>query len=161
MRRFAALALLPASISISFGGNLDVAKLRKALVNVAHKDYPGLTVGAPTCPGKVKLKKGTVTTCTIAVSDATLTYRVTQTDSKGNVDILPAQALLIVSKLEALVVGAVEKATGEKATASCGTAKVLAVAPGKTVRCEAETTSNRATITALVEDVEGNVHITG
>ena len=153
------LAAILTGFSISFGGGLDVAKLKKGVVAIAEKDYPTTAIKDPVCPKKIKKSKGLVSQCTILLNGKTLTYNITQTDGKGNVDILPVEAVISVHKAVDFLESTLKKARNEVVSVDCGKDDVIIAKPGTVVTCQAETPSQKGPVKFRVSDINGNVKV--
>ena len=121
--------LLPTA---AHAANLDMGKLRKALVKLATDDYSPAKAGDPLCPSKVKQEKGLTFTCTIPVGGKILTYEITQKDTKGNVHIDPTKAVISRAKAVATLKDRLKKGnpTATAIGVDCGKEAILILPPG-------------------------------
>ena len=149
--------------SAAHAANLDMGKLRKALVKLASDDYKPAKAGDPLCPSKVKQQVGLTFTCTIPVGGKSLTYEITQKDTKGNVHIEPTKAVISRAKAVATLNDRLRKGnpTANAIGVECGKEAILILPPGATFTCTGTVTDADGTqtgkITVKVDDVQGNV----
>lgn len=169
-RPLVALAIVATTLAGSWlmptaahAANLDVGKLKKALIKLASDDYAPAKAGDPLCPSKVKQQSGLTFTCTIPVGGKSLTYEITQKDGKGKVHIEPTKAVISRAKAVATLKDRLTKGN-PKATAisvDCGKEAILILAPAATFTCTGTVTdaegTHSGTITVKVDDVQGNV----
>ena len=169
-RPLAAIAMVLAALagswllpSAAHASNLDVGRLKKALIKLASGDYAPAKAGEPLCPSKVKQQAGLTFTCTIPVGGKSLTYEITQKDAKGNVHIEPTKAVISRAKAVVTLKDRLSKGNPKATTISvdCGKEAILILAPAATFTCTGTVTdadgTHSGTITVKVDDVQGNV----
>jgi hypothetical protein len=154
----AALTVLGAC-SVSTTKKLDTAEGEELI-----RAYLGGRVEGPL--GEVRCdetaaKRGAMSGCTAVVDGQQLRLTITQDDEKGNVTILPVQAILDVKQAVALVEQEASKAKKSTMKADCGTQRYLVKDPGATFDCQVATTSGRSQgrVVVTVKDVEGSVDL--
>ena len=108
-----------------------------------------------------EVKQGDVSECTARVDGQPLRLRITQDDDKGNVSIMPVQAILDVKQAVALIEQEVAKAKRVPVQADCGTQRYLVRDPGTTFDCgvTAKTGRTSSRVIVTVKDVAGNVDL--
>jgi hypothetical protein len=141
---------------------LDMTKLSKLMTDNVTKALPeSADVGAVTCPkaSDVKVQTGGKFECTIKVDGQDGRLEVTQNDEKGNVDFVPLDAFLIVSKIEGEIATGIKEQTEIDATIDCGAngRATLIKAPGDVFNCTATASDGSGTVEVTVKDTEGNV----
>jgi hypothetical protein len=103
----------------------------------------GVSPDGVSCPAEIPASAGTVVDCTAALEGQPLTYRITQTDDQGGLDIAFSRVVR-VDAVEETLVSAIADDEGIAVTADCsGSAghTVLVNAPGEQIACVAGTTT--------------------
>jgi hypothetical protein len=138
---------------------LDAAKLQD-LIASSTKDAGAEATGI-SCPTDIEPQKGGTFTCTATVDGQQVTYTVTQTDDKGQVQVNSDGRFVPVADVEARVSDKVSADAGVDVQTSCeaGGHTTLVVTDSTDLQCtvtNAEDASDSAQVTATV-DGEGNV----
>ena len=107
------------------------------------------------CPTKkLARQKGKVSTCTVAVQQVPVRFRVVQTNGQGGIVPVRYEAILSTTKAEAFIKAKVK----DVATVDCGTAPYFVRAPGTQFHCAVTATNGRdAEIYFKVVDPKGNI----
>jgi len=109
------------------------------------------------CPPDVKIKKDDVFDCSITMGDAKGTYRVTQTDDKGNIAFEMVEYFLMSAQIEEAIVGMLKEKTGVTGRVDCGP-RVRVSTPGTSFFCTAvDDQGKKLKVSVDVKDAKGNV----
>jgi hypothetical protein len=117
------------------------------------------------CPDGVEVQSGSSFACTATVEGQDVSFTVTQTDDKGNVDITSDNTYFAVSDIEGEVGAQVQDQTGVAVQSSCDTGgkTVLVDAAGTQLSCavtNTEDSSDTLDVTATIND-DGTVSVEG
>ena len=120
-----------------------------------------LEVGSASCPGGHALKEGMVLSCTLAVSDASVPYRLTlhhvRSDRVG-VDVALDAVVLRAADIRNYVRAQLPKAF-RKANVDCGH-ELVVTDVGETVDCTVSSGAQSRPVSVKVEDEDGRISIT-
>ena len=136
--------------------NLDTKKAEEELA--ASIEKLAKMPAKVTCPSPVKLKKDDVFDCTVTLGEAQGTFRVSQTDDKGNIHFELVEEFLMSQQIEEAIGGMVKEKTGVSPTVSCGP-RVRVSTPGSSFTCTAaDAAGKKLDVKVDVKDAQGNVH---
>lgn len=144
------------SVTVGAGKAVDNAKAEAALGR-ATEQLTGVQPSKVDCPQR-KIAKGDVFLCTATIGSQTLRLKVTQTDDKGSVSIVPDQAILDVAKARSEIADGITRQTGIPVQVDCGADPILVRDVGGTFDCQAvgvDGVSRRVAVT--VTDITGKV----
>ena len=171
----AALALAGAaggcSVSVHVGGSsISKGDLEQKVVDTLTPDFDGegVTVGAATCPGSLRLEVGQKASCTLLIDDVMLPLDVSITSVMGKdatFDIVRTKALLSLAKIESTIQDKVTAGGTSGSTVDCRTGNgggaILLAAVGSTFECSAVAGGDTGRFVVTVKDVQGNVDFQG
>jgi len=141
---------------------LDTAAVESYLAGSQAAAYGAdAHVGRAHCPGRPALREGMTLRCTLAVSDASVPYRLTLHkvhSTKVTVHVALDAVVLRSADVQDFVRKQLPKAFAEAAVA-CG-ADYLVTDVGKTVECTVSSGAQARPVSVKVEDAEGRISIT-
>ena len=145
--------------SVSTTKKLDTAEGEELVRTFLQGKVEG-PIGEVRCD-ETEVKRGAVSGCTAVVDGQQMRLNITQDDDKGNVTIMPVQAILDLKQAVTLVEEQVGKAKKATMKADCGPQRYLVKDPGTTFDCQVATTSGRSKsrVVVTVKDVEGSVDL--
>lgn len=155
----AAAVVVLGACSMSATKQLDTAE-GEELIRTSLAGRVDGAVEEVSCP-ETEVRRGAVSECTARVDGQPLHLRMTQDDDRGNVSIVPVQAILDVQQAAALVEQEASKAKRSSMKADCGAQRYLVKDPGTTFDCQVAAKSGRSKgrVIVTVKDVEGNVEL--
>jgi hypothetical protein len=149
-------ALIGLSACATGYGQLDVARVNRAVAIRVGLDYPGVPLGRTRCPKAVEKRRGKSFVCTVPVGDQTLRVRVAQRDASGHIQLTAQQAVIRKPTIEHFVA----QHASISATVDCGARAVLVVPPGARLRCSVSfADGTMQTVSVRVVDTAGTVVI--
>jgi hypothetical protein len=141
---------------------LDTGAVESYLASSQASTYGAdAEVGEASCPGEHALREGMVLSCTLAVSDASVPYRLTLhkvRSDKVSVDVALDAVVLRSADVRDFVLGQLPKAF-RKADVDCGGHDLLVTEVGKTVDCTVSSGAQTKPVVVKVEDAEGRISI--
>ena len=135
---------------------LDPASLQKEVVRVTVNEV-AVEPTAVQCPSDVKFEKGATFTCSATLQGQPLTYRITQTDGEGGLNIAHDR-VLSVNEVSDQLTAQLTRDVGEEVVAVCGTdgQTVIVNAPGTPINCGAANAANPDRNAPVTVQVDGN-----
>ena len=122
----------------------------------AARTFPGLTVGAATCPADLPQDVGGAVTCTVVVERTTLDYEV-QRLVGGRFEARPQRPIVLVRDIAAAVRTKLEAPAAEVA---CGDAGVVQPAAGEPLTCQITGNGPARDVTVGL-DADGTIVVAG
>ena len=159
---YAATALVLGGALTSCGDEpgWDSSAVESYLKTSQAGNFPGLDVGAASCPGHHALAETMTVRCTLAVADAKVPYRVRlgqAREDKVDVDVALDSVVLRSSDIQDYVRSTLPK-DFRHAQVDCGHVLVLAEV-GDDVECTLASGAETSPVSVTVEDEEGHISI--
>ncbi len=148
------------------GGSYDIkADVEKRIVDIQTQAAPELTVGKATCPEELKTSSAKIPlgtySCSVSIAGVPAPYNVIVKEggflNSGVFQITPAKAIVSVAKIVAFIKTSLDPAEVDKATVSCGKAKVIVGDPGTQIPCTITNGADTQKLVFVVRNVNGLV----
>ncbi len=151
------------SVLVACGAaRLDTTEMRSQIASTLRTRYAPASVGAVTCPGKVRARKGASFRCTVDVGGVPVAVTVKQTDAEGSLSLSTDKAVIVVAKVHDDLTHQLQAAYRSDSgvppvTVDCGPDEVQVLAVGAHLRCTAATPAGSLAYQVRVRDTAGTV----
>jgi hypothetical protein len=139
---------------------LDTAAVETFLLESQATTFGDMEVGSAKCPGSHELREGMTLSCTVAVADAEVPYRVRLTDvhrTKVHAAVTLDAVVLMADRIQTYVRSTLPKDFAN-AEVACGH-DVLVAEVGDDLECVLAVGAQTKALTVTVEDAEGHISI--